>query len=113
MIHHFDFLSLIVHSSSVASYTVPFPPDLSHIAHHLHLHLPLSSSPSPLGPAVMRGPIASRVITQLVSATEWGHLDYLIVDMPPGKYARSTVRICVRVVAACVHMLLIFTYFPS
>ena len=63
----------------------------------------------------MRGPIASRVITQLVSATEWGHLDYLIVDMPPGKYARSTVRlrVYVRVVAACVHMLLIFAYFRS
>ncbi len=34
--------------------------------------------------AVMRGPIASRVINQLVAATEWGCLDYLIVDMPPG-----------------------------
>ena len=32
----------------------------------------------------MRGPIATRVITQLVTATEWGALDYLIVDMPPG-----------------------------
>mmetsp|Transcript_18140 Transcript_18140/g.17475 ORF Transcript_18140/g.17475 Transcript_18140/m.17475 type:complete len:561 (+) Transcript_18140:74-1756(+) len=36
------------------------------------------------GPAVMRGPIATRVINQLVAATEWGDLDYLIVDMPPG-----------------------------
>ena len=36
------------------------------------------------GPAVMRGPIATRVITQLVAATEWGDLDYLLVDMPPG-----------------------------
>jgi Mrp family chromosome partitioning ATPase/DUF971 family protein len=34
--------------------------------------------------AVIRGPIASRVITQLLCATEWGPLDYLIVDMPPG-----------------------------
>ena len=34
--------------------------------------------------AVVRGPIVSRVITQLVTATEWGSLDYLIVDMPPG-----------------------------
>ena len=44
-----------------------------------------TSSTSSPGPAVMRGPIASRVITQLVSATEWGNLDYLIVDMPPGE----------------------------
>ena len=34
--------------------------------------------------AVMRGPIASRVINQLVAGTEWGALDYLVVDMPPG-----------------------------
>jgi Mrp family chromosome partitioning ATPase len=36
------------------------------------------------GAAVLRGPIASRVVTQLVAGTEWGDLDYLIVDMPPG-----------------------------
>jgi Mrp family chromosome partitioning ATPase len=36
------------------------------------------------GPAVMRGPIATRVINQLVGATEWGELDYLLVDLPPG-----------------------------
>lgn len=35
------------------------------------------------GPAVMRGPIATRVITQLATATDWGDLDYLVVDMPP------------------------------
>ena len=36
------------------------------------------------GAAVMRGPIASKVINQLLCATEWGELDYLIIDMPPG-----------------------------
>eukprot|EP01041_Mallomonas_annulata_P004095 gene4095-8143_t len=34
--------------------------------------------------AVLRGPQASRVINQLISSTNWGELDYLIVDMPPG-----------------------------
>ena len=33
---------------------------------------------------VMRGPIATKVITQLLTATQWGDLDYLIIDMPPG-----------------------------
>jgi Mrp family chromosome partitioning ATPase/DUF971 family protein len=36
------------------------------------------------GAAVLRGPIASKIINQLISATEWGELDYLIIDMPPG-----------------------------
>ena len=36
------------------------------------------------GAAIMRGPVVSRVINQLVTATEWGQLDYLIIDMPPG-----------------------------
>jgi len=34
--------------------------------------------------AVMRGPMVSSVVTQLATQTDWGELDYLIVDMPPG-----------------------------
>ena len=34
--------------------------------------------------AVMRGPRASAVMTQLIGTTAWGDLDYLVVDMPPG-----------------------------
>ena len=35
-------------------------------------------------PAVMRGPIVTRYIQQLLFQTNWGELDYLILDMPPG-----------------------------
>jgi len=35
-------------------------------------------------PAVLRGPIVSNYISQLLSKTLWGELDVLILDMPPG-----------------------------
>jgi Mrp family chromosome partitioning ATPase len=36
------------------------------------------------GAAVVRGPLVSRLITQLVTKTAWGEQDVLVVDMPPG-----------------------------
>jgi len=33
---------------------------------------------------VWRGPMASSAIKQFISDVDWGNLDYLIIDMPPG-----------------------------
>ncbi len=33
---------------------------------------------------IWRGPMLHKMLTQFVAETEWGELDYLIVDMPPG-----------------------------
>jgi Mrp family chromosome partitioning ATPase len=41
-------------------------------------------SPNPDSPIVWRGPIKHNVIKQFLGDVEWGDLEYLIIDLPPG-----------------------------
>lgn len=35
-------------------------------------------------PVIWRGPMIHKLITQLIEDVEWGALDYMVVDLPPG-----------------------------
>src|SRR5204862_5139475 len=35
-------------------------------------------------PVIWRGPMIQRTIQQFVNQVDWGRLDYLLVDLPPG-----------------------------
>ncbi|WP_257300052.1 Mrp/NBP35 family ATP-binding protein [Haloarchaeobius sp. FL176] len=35
-------------------------------------------------PVIWRGPMVHKVLTQLWEDVEWGHLDYMVIDLPPG-----------------------------
>ena len=40
-------------------------------------------------PVIWRGPLLARALQQFLNQVEWGPLDYLLVDLPPGHWRRA------------------------
>jgi ATP-binding protein involved in chromosome partitioning len=65
----------------------PKSPDGKHIEPFAAYGLKVMSAGflvDPATPMVWRGPMVTQALTQLLGDTDWGELDYLVVDMPPG-----------------------------
>ncbi|MEZ4688317.1 MAG: Mrp/NBP35 family ATP-binding protein [Bacteroidia bacterium] len=52
--------------------------------HHGVKLMSIGTLVDPAQAVVWRGPMASKAMQQLVFDTEWGEIDYLLFDMPPG-----------------------------
>lgn len=60
------------------------PPEVGGVKLMSYGFIAKGASTGSVSAAVMRGPMVGKVVTQLISGTDWGELDYLLVDLPPG-----------------------------
>ena len=42
-------------------------------------------------PAILRGPMVTRYLQMFIGGVEWGTLDFLVIDLPPGPATCSSV----------------------
>ena len=70
--------------SSEAPKPSPTPERVLPIVRHGVRYLSLANVASPSAPIIWRGPMVSGALSQMLSLVDWGELDLLLVDMPPG-----------------------------
>jgi ATP-binding protein involved in chromosome partitioning len=73
-------LMMGVHDKPTISEREMFVPPLAHGVKVMSLGLLITDDQ----PVIWRGPMISKTIQQFLHQVEWGELDFLLVDMPPG-----------------------------
>ena len=87
-------LPVLIHPDDAAVYPSPMGRGMIYPIHHRGIKIMSLGYVSPGsgvpgsgpqgGAAVMRGPMAGKVVAQLLKGTDWGELDVLVLDLPPG-----------------------------
>jgi len=70
--------------SSAAPETLPDRHSVRPLERHGVRYLSLANVTPPDAPIIWRGPMVAGALNQLLEIVEWGPLDLLLVDMPPG-----------------------------
>jgi len=73
-------LMMGVHQRPTVSATERLLPPINHSVKVMSIGLLLDTDQ----PVIWRGPMISKTIQQFLFAVDWGELDYLLVDLPPG-----------------------------
>jgi len=69
-----------VHERPTVSTTEQLVPPVAHRVKVMSIGLLLNDDQ----PVIWRGPMITKTINQFLLAVEWGNLDFLLVDLPPG-----------------------------
>ncbi len=73
-------LMMGIHEKPTVSAAEKLVPPLAHGVKVLSIGLILTDDQ----PVIWRGPMITKTIQQFLHSTEWGELDFLLVDLPPG-----------------------------
>ena len=73
-------LMMGIHEKPTVSESEKLVPPIAHGVKVMSIGLILTDDQ----PVIWRGPMITKTIQQFLHSTEWGELDYLLVDLPPG-----------------------------
>jgi Mrp family chromosome partitioning ATPase/DUF971 family protein len=79
-----DCLPLVRRDDAEAGTKLLQPPEVEGIRLMSYGLVGVGSTAGDRRAAILKGPRVASIVSQMAAGTEWGALDYLVVDMPPG-----------------------------